>query len=151
MGVILTNYVRPGMILQVGGPPPRTMLKPHAARPPDLKLAAAWRKKTSGTTSKVARCSGRRVGMAFFRGPGWGKLPDLFASSRFDTMSMISICHARKQFEKLKICPKSWKETFFSEFLFSLRIMGSQVTGGLEIPDPCYAHPNPSIGGSNDS
>ena len=25
--------------------------------------------------------------------------------------------------------------------------MGSQVTGGLEIPDPCYTHPNPSIGG----
>eukprot|EP00438_Fugacium_kawagutii_P003057 Skav215065 [mRNA] locus=scaffold1303:146299:158553:+ [translate_table: standard] len=30
--------------------------------PPDLKLAAAWRKKTSGTTSKVARRSIRRGG-----------------------------------------------------------------------------------------
>ena len=24
-------------------------------------------------------------------------------------------------------------------------------TGGLEIPDPCYTHPNPSIAGSIDS
>ena len=36
-------------------------------------------------------------------------------------------------------------------FKTTLRIRGSQVTGALEIPDPFYTHPNPSIWGPNDS
>ena len=31
------------------------------------------------------------------------------------------------------------------EILFKLRIMGSQVTGGLEIPNLCYTHPKASF------
>ena len=46
-------------------------------------------------------------------------------------------------FKKMKPTPR--KIPFLPEESWDLK------TGGLEIPDPCYAHPNPAIGGSNDS
>ena len=36
-------------------------------------------------------------------------------------------------------------------FGISRRIMGSQVSVGLEIPEPFYTESDPSMGGSNDS
>ena len=51
---------------------------------------------------------------------------------------------------KLQIVFVGWKkihvaQTFKTQMLPALRIMGSQNYSGLEIPEPCYTDPNPSF------
>ena len=79
----------------------------------------------------------------------------LFSIYYISTLAHLgNSCRRKDKLIKTGIMRKNYVHSYSQingRLYITLRIMGSQVTDDLELPESCYTESHPSIGGSPDS